>query len=159
MKRLRSVAGILLIGAALLSMYLWNQDSRRRAAEAAQGAAESLISAEAELPALSPKEAMLLEGSSSFLIRDNWIFFKSRLIENGDTVALYFRPSGERLGAYKVDYIKDNELEIVCGLEEYIRLTELVYGDLKELSGSEFPLEYESRWTRPLLLVLEAEHE
>lgn len=162
-KWLRTLAGIALILAAMAAMYLWNKNGREKAAElAAARASEESFEDElgaADEPLLSPKEAMLMGDMSSFIIRDDWIFFKSRLIENGDTVTVYHRPTKERIGSYRVSYIQDAEIEIVCTLDEYCRLVELLYKELQELSGADMPVRYPTEWTRPLMLVLEASNE
>lgn len=133
MKHIKTIIGILLILAALAAMYYWNYSGREQAAKLEEK--ETQI-AEEILPIEKPIRERAFERKSSFFpIYNSWIYAKSGLLNVGDFISIYFKDTKEKIGYYEVAYISENSIDIICKLDDFYKINELIqeYEDPRQL--------------------------
>jgi len=156
MKRyLKTIIAILLIALAAFAMYLWNEKGREKA-ELAQ--AELLAAAEAE-EKRDPYEDIYNSGKSFFPIPKNWVSTVSSKLNVGNTVKIYYKQvtvneeteedldyeivlfdkkdyqeyEAQYFGTYKVASVSDKEIEIICNLNDFTSMENLVKDEENKL--------------------------
>jgi len=136
------IIGLLIIGAALYAMHLWNEKGR-----------EKLSMAEAQLaiaqqPVIekTAKELALEKGKSFFPIPYEWIRVKSSMMTAGDNIGIYIEEEIQvstddeetalatesaikKLGSFELAVVADASLEIVRDIDEYVKLKDAANTD------------------------------
>ena len=129
MKWFKRILGILLILAASGAMYYWNYLGKQKALEAEARAKAESEAAAAIVPA-DPNQRVYDLGMSFFPLTKEAIGYKSKLLKQGDFIALYSIKTEERLGKFEVALVESDLVEIICTTEEFLNLNKLGKNDL-----------------------------